>query len=308
MMKWPNVGGFRSKRGRLAWMLTIAVRVSMTTFLAAAAPGPTGEGMFPLDQYSLSEPLVLRGEIYHVQGLDLDEDFVYVSSVDRHLHRALLHKFTRDGSLVATADLTDGPRYHPGGIALEDDSLWVPVAEYRSDSTARILQLDKKTLRAVSSFTVYDHIGAVTAGGGKVYGANWDAKRLYTWDRAGKILDIKPNAMRVAYQDLKFADGDLIAAGVLRDQPGGAIDWLDPVSLLPKRRLPVGRADSGSVWTREGMTLHGGKLYLLPDDGSRGAAKVHAFDLARLVATAVDCGTGSADSPCKPWLRVAEAR
>ncbi len=281
----------------------------MTTFLAAAAPGPTGEGIFPLDQYSLSEPLVLRGEVYHVQGLDLDEDHVYVTSVDRRFHRALVHKFTRAGDLVATADLTDGPRHHPGGLALDEESLWIPVAEYRSESTTRILQIDKKTLRPVSSFTVYDHIGAVTTGAGKVYGANWDAKRLYTWGRDGKILDIRPNALRVAYQDIKFADGELIAAGVLRDQPGGTIDWLDPISLLPKRRLPVGKTEGGSVWTREGMSLRGGKLYLLPDDGARGTAKVHAFDLARLVATAVECGHGgSPDSLCKPWLRVADAR
>lgn len=281
----------------------------MTTFLAAAAPGPTGEGIFPLDQFSLSEPLVLRGEVYHVQGLDLDEDFVYVTSVDRRFHRALLHKFTRTGDLIATADLTDGPRYHPGGVALDGNSLWVPVAEYRSDSTSRVLQLDKATLKPVSSFVVYDHIGAVTTGAGKVYGANWDAKRLYTWDQTGQPLDIRPNVLRVAYQDIKFADGELIAAGVLRDQPGGTIDWLDPVSLLPKRRLPVGKTDGGSVWTREGMSLHGGKLYLLPDDGARGTATVHAFDLARLAATAVDCGrTSGPDSLCKPWMRVAEAR
>ena len=116
------------------------------------------------DEISPPRIIHLVGEMFHVQGVDVDADFIYVTSVDKQGHRGYLHKFTRAGRLVASVDLTEGARFHPGGIALDGESLWVPLAEYKADSSTRILELDKTTLAPKSSFVVRDHIGAVTAG------------------------------------------------------------------------------------------------------------------------------------------------
>jgi hypothetical protein len=53
--------------------------------------------------------VALHGQVHHVQGLDVDNTFIYVTSVDVRRHRGFLHKFTCAGKLVAVLDLTNGP-------------------------------------------------------------------------------------------------------------------------------------------------------------------------------------------------------
>ena len=48
----------------------------------------------------------------------------------------------------------------------------------------------------------------------------------------------------------------------------GAIDWLDPQELRLVKRIVTGKTDRGILFTNEGLTIYGGKLYLLPEDGS----------------------------------------
>jgi hypothetical protein len=242
-----------------------------------------------LQRLDAPDMLTLKGEVFHVQGLDLDGDAIYITSVDRKSHRGYLHKFSAAGALLGVLDITDGARYHPGGIALDEDSIWIPVAEYRAGSTTRILQVDKQSLKTVSSFIVDDHIGAVASRDGKVYGDNWSAHHLYIWDHAGRTLARPLNTTQIAYQDFKFAEDDLIASGISRDAQSGAIDWLDPETLLPRRHLPVGKMANGIVWTREGMAVADGKLYLLPNDGHDGQAEIYVFDLESLKSAALEC-------------------
>src|SRR5579871_2700783 len=233
--------------------LVVIVRLTTAMVLAAAAPAPdrNNDDTIAVEQIGRPETIKLSGRVFHVQGLDVDADFIYVTSIDEQAHRGYVHKFTMKGHLVAVADLTDGPRYHPGGISLKGKFLWVPIAEYRPHSTSRIVQLDAATLKVVSSFAVADHIGAVTLDASRIYGANWDAERIYVFDRGGRIMAKQRNPMHVAYQDLKFVGDTLIASGIMPDQQTGAIDWLDTGSLAPRRRLLVGKTGDGLVWTRE---------------------------------------------------------
>jgi hypothetical protein len=63
---------------------------------------------------------------------------------------------------------------------------------------------------------------------------------------------------------MKAAGPYLVGGGVRSD--GGAIDWLDPNDLHLIKRVRTGKANSGVLLTREGMTISGGKLYLAPED------------------------------------------
>ena len=260
--------------------LTLAMRLSMVTLLASAAPNPAD--VLALEDQSRPEVLALKGDVFHVQGLDLDERFIYVSSVDRMARRGLLHKFTRSGDLVATLDLTDGPRYHTSGFALDGDVLWIATAEYRAGGSTRIAQIDAATLRVLTSFTVADHIGAVAACGGRIYGVNWDAQRIYAWDHAGRERAKAVNAARIAYQDLKCAGENLVASGVVRGGTTGAVDWLDLATFELKHSIAVARNAPAPLWTAEGMALQGGRLFFLPEDGADGQARVYAFDIAHV--------------------------
>jgi hypothetical protein len=51
---------------------------------------------------------------------------------------------------------------------------------------------------------------------------------------------------------------------------------MDFPSLKITRRIAAGRTDRGDVFTREGMALRNGKLYLLPEDGP---TRLFIFDL-----------------------------
>src|SRR5262249_40175425 len=153
-----------------------------------AAPDGAMEGLPPPEHLGVPQVLALKGEMFHVQGIEVDDNFIYVTSVDTRRKRGFLHKLTRAGTFVAQLDLTDGERYHPGGIARDGESIWVPVAEYTPEGSSKILQIDRTTLKTVSSFVVHDHIGAVTANATAVYGANWDARRFYEWDHGGREI------------------------------------------------------------------------------------------------------------------------
>lgn len=209
----------------------------------------------------------LKGQLHHVQGIDLDGRHLWVTSVDSKTQKGYLHEFQLStGELTRSVEVQDGLRFHPGGIAADRTSIWIPVAEYKRDSTAVIQRRSKKTLAVEFQFEVPDHIGCIAANRDVLVGGNWDSRDLYVWDHRGRLLRKVANSTGNGFQDLKLAGGRLIGGGLL---PGriGAIDWLDFPSLRPVRRLTTGNTDRGQPYTREGMAIRGGRLYLLPEDG-----------------------------------------
>jgi glutamine cyclotransferase len=209
----------------------------------------------------------LENKTHHVQGIVVDGATLWVSSVSKPSLAGFLHEFDlHSGSHRATVEIHEGARFHPGGMDQDADTLWIPVAEYRRQSTSTLLQISKQSRKVVSRFEVDDHIGCVAVCGDRLIGGNWDARHFYYWNREGKLLGKKENPGKVAYQDLKYDDGMLLASGnVSRDE--GAIDWLDPDTLQLRKRILSGTTDRGVRFTNEGMAVVDGKLYLLPEDG-----------------------------------------
>lgn len=212
----------------------------------------------------------LKAELGHVQGIEVSENRLWVTDVDTKNKRGFLRMFALpEGTLLKTVDVTDGEHYHPGGIAGDATDLWIPVAEYRRESSAVVERRDKRTLELVASFPVKDHIGAVavlSAGfGGQLLGANWDARKIFLWNFDGKELQIRENPSGAAFQDWKFHGGTLIGGGIADGE--GVLDWIDWNQWKLKKRLKVGRTDRGVRFTQEGMAVRDGKLYLLPEDG-----------------------------------------
>lgn len=209
----------------------------------------------------------LAGTLYHVQGIDLDDSRLWVTSVDSAAKKGYLHEFSMPAGKVArTVEVQDGVRFHPGGIAGDASSIWVPVAEYRRGSSAVIEKRSKRTLAVEDRFEVPDHIGCVAAGGSVLVGGNWDSRDLYVWDHRGRLQRKVANPAGNGFQDMKFDGGVLIGSGLLPDRTG-AIDWLEFPSLRPVRRMTAGNTERGHPYTREGMAIRNGRLYLLPEDG-----------------------------------------
>ena len=126
--------------------MTPATKLQRRTFLSLVAGTPFLQGQTP----DLTKPeriLPLRATTAHVQGIDTDGQRLWVTAVDRPTTKGFLYQFSiKDGSLEQTVEVQDGPRYHPGGLQFHNNSLWLPVAEYRRTSTAVIQKRNAKTL------------------------------------------------------------------------------------------------------------------------------------------------------------------
>jgi len=237
----------------------------------------------------------------HTQGIYLTGRSLYVTGrLERKPKRALLLRFDRANlrlldylDLTPPAD-TGGPDAgrldHPGGFDYDGTCFWIPVAVSKRHSYTAIVKvctkLDSKlTKTSVEiAFELDDHVGALALDRqrDRLYGANWDTKLIYVWQRKGTLLERIPQEellkgqpkCMLAVQDWKgMSDGVLLAGGLDKNplrkkaQPKAVVQWID----LSKRqtldtiRLPSPSLESRSQ-TREGMTFFDQHLFLLPGD------------------------------------------
>jgi len=231
-----------------------------------------------LDEFPLLRVIELKGKTYHVQGIEADDAHLWVTSVDRSTQSGYLQEFSLpDGALIREVKVEDGARYHAGGVSGAGGSLWIPVAEYKPNSTSVIQKRSKRTLAIEKQFAVQDHIGCVAVSGDTVIGGNWDSRDLYFWNTDGALLRKVPNPTQTSFQDMKAAGEMLVGSGGF---PGGAgaIEWIDLATLKSVKRITVGKTDRGASFTREGMLIRGYELMLLPEDGP---SRLFVFRLKR---------------------------
>ena len=226
---------------------------------------------------TILETIALQGPLHHVQGIDVEGESLWVSSVDRQQKKGYLFKLNRHtGRIVNQVEVQQGEKYHPGGLTLDGDNIWLPVAEYRRNSTAVIQLRDKRTLRLLRQFEVNDHIGCIAASNNRLYGGNWDSRQIYEWtlngrqlarrNRVSNVSDVSDVSDDVSYQDIKLRHGVLVGSGV-RANGTGAVDFLDPRTLTTKRTVEFSKTDRGVLYTHEGMDFDGKRFYMLPEDG-----------------------------------------
>jgi hypothetical protein len=222
--------------------------------------------LFNSGNVELIRQVPLKFSTYHVQGLDVTEQFYFVTSVDREGNRAWLFKIDRKNArLISKKELTDGALIHPGGLQYDGRLLWVPNAEYKRQSRTMVYGLDPDTLEIRTSFSIDDHIGAVASDGKNIlYGANWDALKFYTWDIDGRKLNKVDSPTSMAYQDIKYFAGKLLCSGHKDGVP--AVDIIDTGNWTLIKRFNLPKDKWKSSLTREGMAFDG-NLYFLPDDG-----------------------------------------
>lgn len=208
----------------------------------------------------------LQFATYHVQGLDLTEQFYFVTSVDKEQKRGWLFKIDRQSAnLNSKIELTDSTLIHPGGVQFDGHYLWIPNAEYKREGRTMIYAFDLNNLEIHTSFPVDDHIGAIASDGKKLlYGVNWDALQFYTWDFDGHQLNKVDSPTSMAYQDIKYFAGKLLCSG--HEDDDSVIDIIDPGNWILLKRIDLPRDDWKNTLSREGMTFNG-NLYFLPDDG-----------------------------------------
>jgi beta-lactamase class D len=270
-----DVGLVSSTGGRLAVAITVDDMLRTDYSADNAGSRLIGDvaralaGGLSVPLHELGEPervTTLGADMDHVQGIYLDGARLWVSWVDRKARTGHLGEFeAKTGRLVRSVPVHEGDRFHPGGIAGEGNSIWVPVAEYRPHSSAVIQKRNRDTLALEAEFDVADHIGCIASAGDRLYGGNWDSRKIYTWTPDGRLLATAPNTAGTSYQDLKFVNGQLVGSGLRGTE--GAIDFLDSADLRLARRIRAGKTSRGVLLTHEGMAIAGERLYLLPEDG-----------------------------------------
>ncbi len=234
----------------------------------SSADGPPAETVL-----NLAESWHIDHSTHHVQGLCVSKDAFWISSVERATKSGWIFRVARASLQVESSRrLTDGPRYHPGGMQLSGTKLWIPLAEYRPHSTSRIVKLNADTLAEEFAFTVDDHIGAVAVdSAGTIYAANWDAEEFYLFDRDGTLKRKVINPTGVAYQDFEWHDGRLLGTGRIGSgrTARGVVDSIDPKGWRHVARYVLaGTSRTGQRnFGREGFCSFAGDFYLLPEDG-----------------------------------------
>lgn len=242
-------------------VLAAAAVLMLLTGAAVAEP------VASVERARLVDVLPLDGELFHVQGMDLDAQHIWVTSVDTREHKGYIHQFDRrSGKFQRRLEITDGVRYHPGGMAMHGRSIWVPVAEYRANSSAVLVEIDKQTFKVRRRIPVADHLGCVAVSGRGLVAGNWDSRLLYVFNRQGRQVRVVKNPAPTRYQDMKFERGRLVGSGALGPK-AGAIDWFAWPSMKLVDSRAAGATDRGIRYTEEGMALKGNDLYLVPEDG-----------------------------------------
>ncbi|MDM5201197.1 DUF6454 family protein [Fictibacillus enclensis] len=244
----------------------------------------------------------LKFNTYHPQGMTKVGNVYYMSSVeiiekpvkynkpqegyDRTPGKGIGHLFVfnNEGELLKDIKLGKGSIYHPGGIAYDGKSVWVPAAEYRPNSKSIIYKIDPQTMKSKEVFRANDHIGGILRDGkhGTLKAVSWGSRSFYEFNEKGKVLSKSNNPSHfIDYQDCENAGKDsMICSGITElPQQGSANDKyeLGGLALLDMRtmdmvhELPITLfSTQGHVVTRNPVflenTKQGIKMYAVPDD------------------------------------------
>lgn len=298
-----------------------ATLVASATSAAAVQVGPahrapdsddalvqTFENVSRSTAWTRTATIDLDFETYHPQAMEVVGDRIYLSSVeiieptvrypepvdgyDRTPGKGLGHLFVldRDGQLLKDIVISDGNRYHPGGLDYDGEFLWLPVAEYRPNSSADIYRIDPTTYGVTKRFTVSDHIGGVVRDQetGHLVGQSWGSRRFYDWTVGGRQKGFWLNENHfLDYQDCEYVvSRKALCSGVtgLPAQPGAATGYelggLVMIDLRDRHRIlhevPLQQwSTAGHVITRNPTDLDADgthlTLYAAPDDSGEAA-------------------------------------
>ncbi|MDQ6936200.1 MAG: DUF6454 family protein [Actinomycetota bacterium] len=260
-------------------------------------------------KWQLTSKLKLKFPTFHTEGLAFAGSRVFLSAVqiieptvkypsprggyDRTPGRGIGHLFVmdREGNLEKDIVLGRGHMYHPGGIDYDGKNVWVPVAQYRPNSSAIIYRIEATTLRVHEQFEVNDHFGGIVLDRttGHLVGNTWGSRRFVEWNLHGRQLDAWANpSFFIDYQDCQYVPAAKMICGGVTNLPqtpaaGGtaATYELGGLALIDLRRHDVLRevpfqqwSTAGHVVTRNPVKLAAqGRnltLWAAPDNGEEG--------------------------------------
>lgn len=241
----------------------------------------------------------------HTQGLFVTEDHYLVTGrLETRPKRAFLFRFSRkspaeyEAAELTPPDQNGAVLDHPGGFDRDKNGVyWIPVSTSNRRGPTIIYGLtiaaDRPLTEAITihhSILVDDHLGALCClENGELLVANWDTETIRWLKMAGKESKVRKQLARnqfiandpdwfLAVQDWKYdRQRKLVVAGGIDKSPKAK----KQAAVLSEINLRKQSVDSLKILpamegvarplTNEGMALHGGDVFLLPEDLGRGA-------------------------------------
>ncbi|GAB3652981.1 DUF6454 family protein [Nocardioides korecus] len=293
----------------LALLMGGAATAAADTARAHRHDGALARDVAALDRttaWTQVDKIKLDFPTYHTEGLAITPDHLFLSAVqiieptqkypspvggyDRTPGKGIGHLFVMDraGHLQRDITLGSGDVYHPGGISYDGHDVWVPVAQYRPDSSAIVYRVDARSLAVHRQFGVEDHVGGIVrdASTGHLVGNTWGSRRFYEWTTRGKLLKTwQNNSFFTDYQDCQYAATAKMICGGVTNLPQtptaggdtatyelGGITLIDLRSHDVLREVPLQKwSSAGHVITRNPVKLAADgtrlTLWAAPDNG-----------------------------------------
>ncbi|ADJ47935.1 hypothetical protein AMES_6110 [Amycolatopsis mediterranei S699] len=260
-------------------------------------------------RWELVSTLKLQFPTYHTEGLAFAGDRMFLSAVqvleptkkypvpqggyDRTPGKGIGHVFVMDraGHLQRDIVLGEGDMYHPAGMDFDGTSVWVPVAQYRPDSSAVVYRIDARTLAVHKQFEVADHVGGIVrdAASGHLVGQSWGSRRFYEWTTDGRRIAAWDNpGFFVDYQDCQTLPQRRMICGGIANLPqtpaaggAGATYELGGIGLVDLRARQIEHEAPVQLWSAAGHVVNRNPfkiaaagntltMWVAPDNGDEG--------------------------------------
>ncbi len=132
-----------------------------------------------------------------------------------------LFRFSSSGQPLGSVLLSNGgAEFHPGGIDISDNKLYLSLSPYRPHSSATIFEVPLGDLTPVPLFSIEgNHIGvaAITPDAKELHLLSWNAAVWFRYTSSGQRIEARTNPTpdRLAHQDIQVLSGSyLLLTGV----------------------------------------------------------------------------------------------
>ena len=175
----------------------------------------------------------------HPQGMEINWDtgLLYITAVEiieeregarRYCGKGRAHLFecNIEGKTIRSVNLTSEheEEYHPSGMVLIDDTMYIALAQYLPDTSATIIKFNVKDWMYDKLFRIEDHVGLVVPNldEGELLLGTWGSRHYYRTDLKGNIKSKyqNPCSDEMEHQDAQLMRGGM---GTLNNIPAGRI-------------------------------------------------------------------------------------
>lgn len=171
-----------------------------------------------------------------LEAMEVHGDRIYLAEFDHNNLNGHLLVLDQSGNLLKDVTMVDGNRDHAGGLSINGDYAYVPLAVNSPHSSADIMRIDLTTYQVKNLFTVtYDHVGGVIYNpvSNTIVGQDWGSREFYEWTTNGRLLAKWANPQgSIDYQDCQYVAYDkMLCSGVANLDGGVTLGGFDLIDL-----------------------------------------------------------------------------